>query len=112
MNRARKRGFPSSATMSMSAGSAASATQNQRHPTQKTSGPVAARQAAVLLATNTDDLERAYDDWAERYDEDLRSLGGGTNVAGSSTASVLLRFYFLSLHLHFPPHSRRSHQLR
>ena len=65
-----------------------------------------------MLAKNTDDLERAYDDWAERYDEDLRSLGGGTNVAGSSTASVLLRSYFLSLHHHFPPHSRRSHQRR
>ena len=73
----------------------ASAPYQQRHPSQKTSGAAAARQAAVLLATNTDDLERAYDDWAERYDEDLRSLGGWTTAAGSSTASVLRRSYVL-----------------
>ena len=51
----------------------------------------AGRQAAVLLARDAEALEEAYDAWAEQYDEDLRQLGGGTNVAGSSTAAVLMK---------------------
>mmetsp|Transcript_1982 Transcript_1982/g.5478 ORF Transcript_1982/g.5478 Transcript_1982/m.5478 type:complete len:235 (-) Transcript_1982:370-1074(-) len=46
------------------------------HASQRTTGALAARHAAALLAKDAAELEKVYDGWAEEYDADLDGIAG------------------------------------
>ena len=48
----------------------------KKHHTQTTEGEIAERHASVLLAKDPIELEKAYDKWAIKYDEDLSEISG------------------------------------
>lgn len=50
-------------------------------PTQKSEGELAAaNRESVLLAKTPEELAAAYDKWAEKYDADVKTLGGGVHA--------------------------------
>jgi len=62
------------------------------HHSQKAGGEEGARVASVLMAKDPDELEAAYDRWAEHYADDIIVIAGGSvNQVGIVAAQVLLR---------------------
>jgi len=62
-----------------------------RHHTVKSEGAIADRHSAVLTAKTPEELEKAYDAYAEHYEKDISSMGGGENVGGRCAAKVLVQ---------------------
>jgi len=64
---------------------------DSHYHTVKSEGDVAKRHTSVLTAKTNEELEKAYDAYAEHYESDLQNLGHGENVAGRSAAKVLVQ---------------------
>lgn len=61
------------------------------HHTQKSTGVIARRQASVLLAKDPLELEQAYNEWSQTYDQDMVLLSGGENVSSLAATKVLIK---------------------
>lgn len=65
--------------------------QSPQHPTQRSEGTIAERHASVLLAKSPEELEQAYDEWADDYTNDLGVISGlGTDRWGRSAYKVMI----------------------
>jgi len=61
------------------------------HHTVTSKGDMAKFHNSVLTAKTNEELEKAYDAYAEKYEDFLETMGGGENVGGRCAAKVLLQ---------------------